>query len=44
MLAMIVELTTPPAHDGLDGARGAGGAMDEVDEGEAFARPSLGSS
>ncbi len=46
MLAMIVELTTPPAPSGLDGAGGAGGiggAMDEVDEGEAAARSSLGS-
>ncbi len=43
MLSMIVELTAAPAPGGPDGARGVGGAVDEVDEGETAARPSLGS-
>ncbi len=46
MLAMIVELTAAPPSGGPDGTHspsGADGALDEVDEGEAAARSSLGS-
>ncbi len=46
MLAMIVELTAAPPPGGPDGTHspsGADGVMDEVDEGEAAARPTVGS-